>query len=200
MRTGYDRAAEHYLAMRPVDGADMALLEEILAELPERSKVLDAGCGAGVPVTRRLVAAGHRVTGLDLSGSQLALARRRVAGAGAVQGDLAALPFASGRFDALVSFYAVIHVPRLEHGRVFAEIRRVLAPGGRALLCLGTGDNPDDLDPDGWFGVPMYWSHYDAATSLDMLRACGLSVAWGRDVPDPMGHGAHRFVLARRVS
>jgi SAM-dependent methyltransferase len=199
VRTGYDRAAGDYLARRPSDGGDIALLDRLLAELDASSAVLDAGCGAGVPVTERLMTAGHRVTGVDLSSSQVALARRLVGGASVVQGDLAALPFAPATFDAVVSYYAVIHVPRDEHGRVFDEFRRVLRPGGRALLCLGHSDNPDDHDPGSWMGVPMYWSHYDADTSLALLYDRGLHVAWWRDVRDPMDHGRHRFVLARKA-
>jgi SAM-dependent methyltransferase len=205
VQRGYDRCAETYLAARPADGADIAELEPLLGALePLRgvlgrvANVLDAGCGAGVPVTEGLAAAGHAVTGLDLSAGQLALAHVHVPNAAVVLGDLAALPFGSGTFDAVVSYYAVIHVPRVEHHLVFAEIHRVLRPGGLALLCLGWLDLPDALDPDSWLGVPMYWSHFDADTNLRLLGDAGLVVHTSTEVVDPMDHVSHQFVLASR--
>ncbi len=195
---GYDRCAESYLAARPDDGADLAQLEPLLGALGPGRAVLDAGCGAGVPVTERLAAAGHHVTALDLSAGQLALARMHVPSAAVALGDLAALPFGSGAFDAVVSYYAIIHVPRAEHRRVFAEIHRVLRPGGFALLCLGWSDLPDDLDPESWLGVPMYWSHFDADTNVRLLGDAGMVVHTSTEVVDPMDHASHQFVLASR--
>ncbi|MDH7488261.1 MAG: hypothetical protein QHH80_01980 [Anaerolineae bacterium] len=49
-------------------------------------------------------------------------------------------------------------------------------------------------------GVPMYWSHYDAATYLTMLSECGLAVEWHRLVPDSLdvSSAMHLFVLAQK--
>lgn len=196
VRRGYDDVADAYLAERPGDGADLVLLRELLTRLAPRARVLDAGCGAGVPVMQLLAEAGHDVAGLDFSARQLALARTRVPAAELVQGDLSALPFPAEHFDAVVSFYAIIHVPRRDHPAVFRECRRVLRPGGLALLCLGATDRPEDHDPASWLGTAMYWSHYDAPTNLELLRVAHLEVITDRIVPDPMGHNGHLFALA----
>ncbi|TML60305.1 MAG: class I SAM-dependent methyltransferase, partial [Actinobacteria bacterium] len=126
VREGYDRIATAYLAARPLAGADVALLADVRRALPPGAPVLDAGCGAGVPVTRNLAATGFRLTALDFSPVQLDLARSLGVEASFVQGDLAALPFADHSFAAVVSYYAVIHVPRAEHAAVFGEVYRVL--------------------------------------------------------------------------
>jgi SAM-dependent methyltransferase len=115
-----------------------------------------------------------------------------------VQGDLTELPFRHGTFDAVVSFYAIIHVPREAHGFLLKEIHRVLRPDGQALLCLGWGDHPADLDVESWLGVPMFWSHFDQQTNLALLSEAGLHAQWSKQVEDPMGHAAHQFVLATR--
>lgn len=198
VRQGYDEIADSYLAARPTHGADVALLDELVARLPTTGRVLDAGCGAGVPVMSRLVDAGFQTVGLDFSTRQLALARTHAADAQLVHGDLGALPFHGERFDAVVSFYAIIHVPRRDHRAIFEEVHRVLRPGGLALLCLGANDLTDDHDPDSWLGTAMYWSHYDAATNLGLLRAADLDVLADRFVTDPMGHRGHLFALAAR--
>jgi SAM-dependent methyltransferase len=195
VRDGYERIAGRYLAARPRDGADLGMLTQLVRRLRPASRVLDAGCGAGVPVAARLLDAGHTVTGLDLAVAQLRLARRLRPAPGVVTGDLGCLPCRDAAFDGLVSFYAVIHVPRADHGAVFREFRRVLRPGGSALLCLGARDVREDHDPDSWLGAPMFWSHFDAPTNLELLAAAGWRVVLDRLVPDPMGHGQHLFAL-----
>jgi ubiquinone/menaquinone biosynthesis C-methylase UbiE len=198
VRQAYDEIAGSYLAARPTDGADVALLPELLAHLAPNDTVLDAGCGAGVPVMRRVVDVGLRVVGLDFSSRQLSLARIRVPDSELVRGDLAALPVDRECVDAIVSFYAVIHVPREDHPAVLREFHRVLRPGGLALLCLGAKDIPEDRDTESWLGTAMYWSHYDAPTNLELLRDAHFEVIADRVVADPMGHGGHLFVLAVR--
>ena len=176
VRDGYDRIASSYLEARPNDGGDVRLLEELIAELPARSRVLDAGCGSGVPVSSRLLAAGHHVVGMDFSSAQLSLAQTVLTRYQLVQGDLTELPFADGTFDAVVSFYAIIHVPREAHGSLLEEIRRVLRPNGWTLLCLGWGDLPADLDVESWLGVPMFWSHFDQDTNRGLLSEVGFTL------------------------
>lgn len=194
VRRGYDEIADRYLAAR-VTGGDLALLPELVARLSASDAVLDAGCGAGVPVMTQLVNADLEVVGIDLSSAQIRLARSHSPGAHLAQGDLVALPFRDGSFDGLVSYYAVIHVPRSEHRMVFDEFRRVLLPGGIALLCLGAGDVAEDHDPESWLGAPMFWSHFDAETNLEMLRGSGFDIIQHELVEDPMDHGRHLFAL-----
>jgi SAM-dependent methyltransferase len=198
VRRGYDEVAAGYLADRTMDGGDIRALDDLVRRLTPGARVLDAGCGAGLPVTRTLVDAGLATVGLDFSIEQLRLARGLVPETELVQGDLVHLPYPNASFDAVVSFYAVIHVPRSEHAAVFVDVRRVLRPGGWALLCLGAGDLPEDRDPESWLGAPMYWSHFDAATNLELLRDAGLEIVVDKIVPDPMGHRGHLFALVRR--
>ncbi len=200
VRRGYDVAAPTYLADRPDDGGDVALLLDLVAELPPGAVVVDAGCGAGEPVARVLTDLGHRVVGVDLSLGQLSLGRAVVPAMASAQGDLTQLPVADRSADAVVSFYAIIHVPRDEHAQVLAEVARVLRPGGRALLCLGASDNPDDHDPASWLGVPMFWSHFDGAANQALVAAAGLVIDGAHHVADPMGHPGHLFVAAHRPS
>jgi SAM-dependent methyltransferase len=110
--------------------------------------------------------------------------------------DITGLGFADDSFDALCSYYAIIHIPRHEHGALLADFHRILKPEGLALLCMGAADLPDDTE-DEYQGARMYWSHYDGDTNLQMLRECGLEILWARLVVDPDGSGGgHLFVLA----
>lgn len=197
VRRGYDQVGAGYHAARPVDGRDVGLLPELHRRIRPGARILDVGCGTGVPIARELADLGHEVVGVDLSMVQLVLAKSHVPRLRGVAAEMTELPIGTGAFDALVSFYAVIHVPRDDHGAVFREFRRVLRTEGSALLCIGTDDNPEDHDTDSWLGTPMYWSHFDAETTTAIITGAGWRVDTSWQVPDPMGHGTHRFVLAR---
>jgi SAM-dependent methyltransferase len=155
VRRGYDQAGARYHAARPVNGPDAALLVDLHHRLQPGARVLDAGCGAGVPVARSLSDLGHQAVGLDLSIIQLVLAREHVVHFPIVAAEMSVLPVGSSTFDALVSYYAIIHVPREDHAVLFDEFRRVIRPEGWALVCLGSSDNPEDHDSDSWLGTPI---------------------------------------------
>ncbi|WP_367318644.1 class I SAM-dependent methyltransferase [Streptomyces sp. HUAS ZL42] len=53
-----------------------SLLGDLCQRIPAGGTVLDLGCGSGAPVARTLAVAGYRVTGIDISGSASASARR----------------------------------------------------------------------------------------------------------------------------
>ena len=202
VQAGYNTIARAYLAARTTESADVQALARLTDVLPPGALVLDAGCGAGRPIAERLVAAGHRVVGLDFAVAQLALARANVPEAAFACQDLTALGLAPAAFDAVCSYYAIIHVPREEHAGILAAFYRALKPGGYAFLCLGAADLDDDTD-DNYFGVPMYWSHYDAPTNLALLREVGFEVVWSAFVSDSLEDSppdaGHLFVLACRA-
>jgi demethylmenaquinone methyltransferase/2-methoxy-6-polyprenyl-1,4-benzoquinol methylase len=95
-------------------------------------RVLDACCGTG-DLAVEAERAGAAVTGLDFSERMLDRARSKSAGIEWVHGDLLALPFADGSFDAATVGFGVRNVEDLEGG--LRELARVLRPTGR-LGCL----------------------------------------------------------------
>ena len=91
-------------------------------------RVLDACCGTG-DLALAAEEAGGRVTGLDFSERMLERARRKSSSVEWVRGDVTALPFADGAFDAATVGFGVRNVPDLEVA--LRELARVLRPGGR---------------------------------------------------------------------
>ncbi len=198
VKAGYDAISGEYLASRHADSADVQLLQELVQRLTPGARVLDAGCGAGVPVAQ-ILSQHFDVIGVDFSEAQIALARQMVPQAQFVCQDITDLQFPDGSFDAICSYYAIIHIPREEHRRLLQNLQRMLKPAGLALLCMGAGDSPGDYEDD-FQGTRMYWSHYDAETNLQMLHQCGFRVIWSRFITDPDGSGGgHLFVLAERA-
>jgi ubiquinone/menaquinone biosynthesis C-methylase UbiE len=92
-------------------------------------RVLEVGCGTG-QVLRRVRRFAPQALGVDLSRGMLRRARER--GLPVAQASAMALPFRDGGFDLVYSFKVLPHLPEL--ARALAEIERVLAPGGHAIL------------------------------------------------------------------
>jgi len=198
VKSGYNRIADRYLAERHRDTPDVQLLTDFIELLTPKSKVLDAGCGAGIPIAQML-AEHFDVIGVDFSKSQIELASKNVPGAHFYCKDMTQLDFPDGSLDGICSYYAIIHIPREEHASLFADFYRMLKTGGVALLCLGAEDLVDDIEED-YLGTRMYWSHYDSNTYLKMLRKQGFFIIWAKHIADESSEGAkHLFVLAQKA-
>jgi SAM-dependent methyltransferase len=111
---------------------------QLLAEQMPCSRYLDAGCGDGryVAALAGLPARPERVACTDISERILDVARRAAAEAGieveAVRANLEALPFPDASFDVVLCTQVVEHL--LDPARGFAELARVLAPGGCTIV------------------------------------------------------------------
>ena len=169
-----------------------AWIDELALVVRPGGRVLDLGCGAGLPATKHLVEKGFEVVGLDISSAQIERARRLVPGAQFVEADMATWDAEPGSFDAVVSFYALIHVPLQDQRDLLPRILRWLRPEGVLLAIVGHG-RWNGIE--GYLGAPMYWDHADAATYLDWLREAGFVPAWSRFIPE--GSSGHELVLAR---
>jgi len=197
VRTGYNIIADRYLATRTRDSEDVRLLNELTTRLPAGAKVLDAGCGAGLPISQ-LLSEKFEVIGVDFSEAQIKLARQNVHKAAFICQDMTQLNFPDNTFDGICSYYSIIHIPREEHQLLFANFHRMLKPNGLALLCLGAENVANDID-ENFLGTRMYWSHYDAETYLRLLRECGFSILWSKFVVDGTCEGAgHLFALVQK--
>ena len=134
VRGMFDRIGPVYVLMNRVMTAGLdrswrRLTVEAVVQPGDR--VLDACCGTGdlaVAAERE----GGTVTGLDFSTAMLERARRKSDTVDWVEGDLLALPFEDGSFDAATVGFGVRNVASLEAG--LRELRRVLRPGGRLAI------------------------------------------------------------------
>ncbi|MCG3040277.1 class I SAM-dependent methyltransferase [Streptomyces fenghuangensis] len=148
--TGYDRAAidragqaeafdaigDRYDDVFPHKEGQLTAGAWLAKELPAGSRVLDVGCGTGVPTARQLADAGHRVTGIDISPGMVELGRANVPGADFRLMDLADLEHAGlGPFDGAAAFFSLLMLPRKEIPVALRMLHGQLRPGG--LLALG---------------------------------------------------------------
>jgi SAM-dependent methyltransferase len=148
----YDRTFVGYGELER-EGSSAAHLVGLLGE--GEGWCLDVACGTGLHF-RGIASTGRRVIGLDLSGDQLHVARRR--SDAVVRGDACTLPFGSERFPAVVCTY--LHTDIDDMRPVFREVFRVLRPRGRFVYL---GVHPCfrghfvDVSPDRRVVRPGYW-------------------------------------------
>ncbi|TKA11782.1 class I SAM-dependent methyltransferase [Actinacidiphila oryziradicis] len=195
VRRGYDALSLRYDQAYAAETKYQPWISELCGRIPAGGRVLDLGCGSGVPVARDLANAGHRVTGVDISEVQIRRARELVPQAEFICADATAVDFAPGSFDAVVSFYALIHIPLEEQLPLLEKVARWLRPGGWFLGTTGrrawTGVDEDWLGD----GTAMWWSHTDAATNRAWITQAGLTVEQEEFVPE--GDSGHALFWAR---
>jgi ubiquinone/menaquinone biosynthesis C-methylase UbiE len=199
VQRGYDAIS---VAYRSDDGdaaaasaEDVSRYSDWVAELAgllrPGARVVDLGCGAGIPATRKLASHGLQVLGVDFSAVQLHRAQRLVPAARFAQADMAALQLRPASADAVAAFYSLIHVPLSDQQALFPRIRDWLGPGGYFLAIVGAGQWTGTAP---YLGADMFWDHADTATYLRWLRAAGLTPIWNRYIPE--GNSGHTLVLA----
>ena len=130
-REAHDRLAATYCDF--FAGATGGMIAPLLdgARVRAGTRVLDVACGPG-DVAAAASARGARVSAVDLSPEMVALARRSHPTLDVREGDVEALPFGDGAFDAVVCNFGLGHFPRPEVAA--GQLVRVLAPGGRLAV------------------------------------------------------------------
>ena len=194
MPNPYDAIAEDWHASRRPFAA-RKYVDLVLNNLRPGSKVLDLGCGTGVPIAQYVVEHGFHVVGVDESAKMLEIARRVVPGAELHQGDMCDLNLAE-RFEVVIAWDSVFHVERVNHRVIFQKIHNLLEPGG--LLLLSAGGSSHEGFTSEMFGHTFFYSGYDPEELVALLSAERFEVELcEEDDPSSQGHVA---VIARNLS
>jgi SAM-dependent methyltransferase len=176
VRRSYDAVAADYaghfhdeLAAKPLDRALLACLAE---QAGDTAPIADLGCGPG-HVAAWLAGRGVAAVGIDLSAAMVSAGRREYPNVEFRQGDLLALPAATGEFGAAIAFYSIIHLEPADLHRAFTEIRRVLRPDGLLLLAFHVGTEVRHVDE--WWdrAVDLDFRFLEPAAVSDAMERAG---------------------------
>jgi trans-aconitate methyltransferase len=159
--------------------------------MPEGAAVLDLGCGAGEPIARHLVEAGHAVTGVDVSTAMIAMCRARLPQGNWLVGDMRSFRLEQ-RFAGIVAWDSFFHLTPDDQRRMFAVFRDHAEPGGALMFTSG----PSAGEAIGAYGGdPLYHASLDAAEYEALLATHGFNVV--RHVVEDAGCGGHTVWLAQ---
>jgi trans-aconitate methyltransferase len=195
VRDGYNQISHAYRGDAVAAGTSYpAWIDDLVAGLNDGDPVLDLGCGNGIPVSQ-VLSERFDITGIDISDVQVERARRLAPRATFRRADMTQIHFRPQTFAAVVSLFALIHVPVAQQPRLIERISGWLRPGGQLLATVGhiawTGTE------DNWHGARMYWSQADAASYAQWLDDAGFDIVSRRFIPE--GHTGHELIVAIRV-
>jgi cyclopropane fatty-acyl-phospholipid synthase-like methyltransferase len=91
-----------------------------------------------------------------------------------VQGDFFEVDIDNESLDAVVSFYAIFHIPREEHRELFEQINDWLKPNGRILVTVASTEM-EDLK-ESWDGAEIQWSSYEGTKTLEIIEESGFEI------------------------
>jgi SAM-dependent methyltransferase len=140
----FDAIGDRYDDAFPHKEGQVAAGEWLVGQLAAGSRVLDLGCGTGLPTARQIADAGHKVTGIDLSQGMLKLARENVP-----EGDFRRMDIADvetrrmGPFDGAAAFFSLLMLPRDEIPYALRMLRGQLRENAPLALSMVEADVND---------------------------------------------------------
>jgi len=195
---GYDKgdySSAFRIAKEP-NQMEKYFLDKLIKLMPKNANVLDLGSGVGIPFDNYLVDNEIKVTGIDISQKHVNLAKKNVPKAKFIKGDFSDYNFKE-KFDAIISFYAIFHIPREEHNKLFLKMYELLNHEGVILVILGAKGYKYYINPD-FVGAPMAWSQYNAKEYEHMLRKIGFKIIETTFEGTPEDKEYHFWVLAKK--
>ena len=192
----YEANAAGYARARAVEGADALgerrWLDQLLEGLAPPVRVLDLGCGPGVPLATELASRGCVVTGVDGAKNMISLFREHLPGATAHVADMRGLDLAA-TFDAVLAWDSFFHLCPADQESMFAVFRRHCAVGGRLVFTSGPVEGTAIGRVE---GAPVYHSSQSPDTYRTWLERAGFAVV--SFVPEDPDCGQHSVWLAER--
>ncbi|WP_427893072.1 methyltransferase domain-containing protein [Kribbella sp. GL6] len=193
-------AADYHAILKDYHRADpfeTGALDYFAAVVPE-GPVGDLGCGTG-RITAYLAGLGLDVFGLDLTPGMIEVARREYPELRFDVGSLFELPLKDGELAGALAWYSLVHTPREELPTAFAELFRVLRPGGVLVHGFKTGEGNRPLTKAYGHDIDLQVYMYSVPDIADLLTTAGfVEVATLTRTPLPAEKDAGQAALIVR--
>ena len=180
----YDQMAESYNDNRHLFD-NSSQLEELGKLVSNGEKVLDVGCGSGIPAGKYFVGHGCELTGFDLSEVMIELARKNVPEGDFFKADILTVDLPSETYDMVISFYCVFHIEKIYQEDVFRKFYRTLKPGGYSYFTLAGDKYTGKREFEGTmrFGDHLLpYAHFSEDQYREMLTDIGFDIPSMKDL------------------
>jgi SAM-dependent methyltransferase len=171
----------------------------LIQQLPPGARVLDLGCGSGLPTAKQLLDAGVEVVGVDESKVMLQLAEQQAPGGRYLHKDLREIG-ELGEFDAVVAFFTLLMLPRRDIPPMLTKIRGWLR--GPKLLLISMVHGDFDFFPISFLGAATNVTAYPPETMRQLVTEAGFEVLELREVEaeaEPGRIEVQQYVRARGI-
>jgi ubiquinone/menaquinone biosynthesis C-methylase UbiE len=139
----------------------------------EHSKIVDLGCGTGIPAGKYLSEKGHTVTGVDISSEMTKLFEKNVPKMKSICCDFSSIPVPDSSFDAGVALFSLLHVAKKDMDFVLKEFHRIIRKEGILLLCVNKGDFEGYSE---LLGKKMFFTCFEESELDTYLKNSGFTI------------------------
>jgi ubiquinone/menaquinone biosynthesis C-methylase UbiE len=204
LRAAHDMLSEWYaknlvgvLESMPVERAVLDLFAEMT--LAVGTDVADVGCGTG-RLLPYLAGRGLSPRGADLSPGMVEVAQREHPGFAYEVADLRELPFEDASLAGVVCWYSLIYLAPDARARAFAELARVVKPGGYLVTAFKHGDGTlrrNGRSTELGVDFDRYW--LSAREMEDRFAAAGFALVFQGRTPPEEGEPPYGYMLVRKT-
>lgn len=166
----YDQIAQWFADTRRRD-TGVPDVTAFAQSLPRGARVLDLGCGTGVPITQCLIEQGCDVRAIDSSPAMIERFRAAFPGVPAACERIQDSTFFDTTFDGIVAWGVLFHLDRAGQEAAIASIARVLVPGGRLFFTSAEVDATTEGEMQ---GTTFTYVSLGSAAYTRLLRDHGL--------------------------
>lgn len=135
----YERQARHWDKNRLASLYEKPWLDRLLSTLPSQARLVDLGCGSGVPIAGYFLSKGCSLVGVDYSPTMISLARQRYPEADWLVQDINQLAL-NGQYDGIYSWDGFFHLSIDEQRKIIPKLSMLIKTGGSIMLTVGRGE------------------------------------------------------------
>lgn len=147
-------------------------LDRFLGLLPMSAKIVDLGCGSGIPIAKYLIEQGCQLTGVDASTVMLDMAQQNFPEQIWINADIRQFR-AEQTFDGILAWDSFFHLNPEDQRQMLAQFSIHAASGGVLMFTSGPSDGEAIGD---MFGEPLYHASLDAAEYRNLLARYGFKI------------------------
>ena len=154
------------------------IIDLFLKKLPKRGKILDVGCGSGLPVSKLLVKKGFDIVCIDISGTMIHLAKKNVQKAKFIKMSMTDIKFRN-EFDGIISSFSMLCLNKRLFNKTSYRITKALKHGGYFLIILNETPPQGHNEKASYIkilGQKLYSRPYDESYIRNIFEKLGMKI------------------------